>query len=65
MTVAERCTSCAEFDFCRRAYGKYFIARAQGWDPSWNPKDGDRPVLGCRHHVPKDAGDGCETHVGG
>lgn len=64
MTIAERCTSCADFEFCQRAYGKYFLARAQGWRPEWDPKDGDRPVEGCRHWSRK-TGDGMETHVGG
>lgn len=66
MTLAEQCGTCADFERCARAYGKFQVYRAMGWRPEWKPVDGiDHPVLGCRWRVPKrdgaDASDGAES----
>lgn len=54
MTLAEQCTSCADFDFCQRAYSRWFIFRAQGWRPEWKPDDGNAHPVGCRHYRKKE-----------
>lgn len=56
MTLREQCESCAEYEFCRHAYGDYFVFRAKGWDPSWSTDGPEPPVKGCRHRVPRQDG---------